>query len=76
MRNPGYRFVVNGHTHHAMVRHFNRLTVVNAGTLRRYDDPGFMLLDFKYRQVEMLRFSRKHQIALERTTALSSGAVI
>lgn len=76
MRNPGYRFVFNGHTHHAMVRHINRLTVVNAGTLRRNDDPGFMLLDFKYRQVEMLRFGRKHQIALERTTALLSGAVI
>lgn len=46
-RNPAYRFIVNGHTHHAMVRHLTRLTVINACTLRRHDNPGFLLVDFE-----------------------------
>jgi predicted phosphodiesterase len=46
-RNPAYRFVVDGHTHHAMVRHLTRLTVINAGTLRSHDNPGFLLVGFE-----------------------------
>lgn len=69
-QNPAYRFVVNGHTHHAMVRHLTRLTVINAGTLRRHDTPGFLLADFENGQIQMLRFGRNHQITLEETTAL------
>ena len=76
MRSPRYRFVVNGHTHHAMVRHFSGLTVINAGTLRRHDDPGFLLVDFAHRQVQMLRFGSSHEITLHSTKALLSDAAV
>lgn len=41
-----YRHVVNGHTHHRMVRRFDELTVINAGTLFREHDPCFAEIDF------------------------------
>ena len=47
-----YRFIVNGHTHCRMVRHFEGLTVINVGTLRRYAGPGFGLIDFEASQVD------------------------
>lgn len=40
------RVVFNGHTHRAMVRQFQRLTIVNAGTLFREHKPGFVVVDF------------------------------
>ncbi len=67
IRNQKYRFVVNGHTHHAMVRHFTGLTVINAGTLRRHDNYGFLLLDFDQRQVQMLRFGKEREITVHST---------
>jgi len=42
-----YRFVVNGHTHCRMVRHFGDLTVINAGALRSYEGSGFAMIDFE-----------------------------
>jgi putative phosphoesterase len=47
IRSQQYRFVVNGHTHCRMVRHFGDLTVINVGTLRSYAGPGFALIDFE-----------------------------
>ena len=47
IRSRKYRFVVNGHTHCRMVRHFGDLTVINVGTLRSYAGPGFALIDFE-----------------------------
>ena len=41
-----YRFVINGHTHRRMVRTFDGLTIVNAGTLRADHQPGFLIVDF------------------------------
>jgi len=67
-----YRFVVNGHTHHPMVRHFGHSTLINAGTLRRRDTPGFLLLDFGQRQVEMLRFANG-EIVVESVVAMESN---
>lgn len=40
-------YMLAGHTHERMVRRFQGLVVVNAGTLRRDDDPGFVLVDFE-----------------------------
>ena len=41
-----FRFIVNGHTHDRMVRAFDALTLINAGTLRRDIRPGFAVADF------------------------------
>jgi putative phosphoesterase len=40
-----YRFVINGHTHYAMVRDFGNMTVINAGSLL-YENPCFLTIDF------------------------------
>lgn len=40
------RYMVGGHTHRRMIRRFGKLTVLNAGTLYRKDDPGAMIVDF------------------------------
>lgn len=41
-----YRFVINGHTHHRLVRSFGDLTLINAGTLYRKHSPCFCVADF------------------------------
>jgi predicted phosphodiesterase len=41
-----HRWIINGHSHRRMVRHFPRVTIINAGTLRRDHEPGFLDLDF------------------------------
>jgi predicted phosphodiesterase len=43
----GYRWILNGHSHRRMVRHFGRATVINAGTLLRSHEPCFLELDFE-----------------------------
>lgn len=40
-------FTVGGHTHQRMVRRFQGLVAINAGTLLRTHDPGFMVADFQ-----------------------------
>jgi len=67
MRDPRYRIVVNGHSHRPMVRHFSGLTIINAGTLRRDDSPGFLLLDFSTGAVDMLRWNGDGSIVSWRT---------
>ncbi len=47
----GDAIVVCGHSHRRMVRRFEELTVVNAGTLLREHDPCFAILDVKERTV-------------------------
>jgi putative phosphoesterase len=41
-----FQFVVNGHTHHRLVRSFGELTIINAGTLYRKHSPCFCIADF------------------------------
>ena len=43
---PQTDFMVNGHTHRAMVRRVRHLTIVNAGTLHRNDERRAAILDF------------------------------
>lgn len=42
-----YAFVVNGHTHHRLVKSFGEMTIINAGTLYRKHNPCFCVADFE-----------------------------
>jgi putative phosphoesterase len=52
IRSQQYRFVVNGHTHIRMIRHFGDLTIINVGTLLRYVGSGFAMIDFGSNDVQ------------------------
>lgn len=41
-----YRIIICGHSHYRMVRSYQSLTVINAGTLRRDHNPCFAAIDF------------------------------
>lgn len=51
-RDPSVAMVVNGHTHRPMVRHFEGLTIINAGTLLRHHDPGYLVADLETGRVD------------------------
>ncbi len=57
-----YRYIVNGHTHKPMVRRFGRVTIINAGTLRRDQSPGFLIVDFHRRVVRNFTFNNTFNI--------------
>jgi predicted phosphodiesterase len=42
---PGVQIVLNGHTHRRMVRHFQGVTIINAGSLVFSQEPGIVLID-------------------------------
>ncbi len=46
-RNGYYSFLLNGHSHYRMVRTVEQSTVINAGTIKREHEPGFLLMDFE-----------------------------
>lgn len=50
------RFMVCGHTHQRMVRSFEGLTVINAGTLHDHGPPGFVLVDVEVGEVRCWDF--------------------
>lgn len=50
-RTSSARFVLNGHSHHRMVRAVEDRCIINAGTLFRDHDPSFGLIDFEAMQV-------------------------
>lgn len=56
IREQKYKYVINGHTHSKMVRNFGKLTIINAGTLKRGDEPGFLLIDFVQQFVQFYKF--------------------
>lgn len=47
-----FRFVVAGHTHRFFVRRFPGFVWINAGTLKRDDDPCFVLVDLERGEVD------------------------
>lgn len=47
LHRPYFRWILNGHSHEPMVRHFGAVTMINAGTLKREHSPGFWELDFR-----------------------------
>jgi predicted phosphodiesterase len=57
-----YNFVVNGHTHRRMVRTFDNLTLINAGTIYRKHDPCFCIVDFETGYVQYFRISGEGKI--------------
>jgi putative phosphoesterase len=57
LRRGEHRFIVGGHTHRPMVRHFGAVAVLNPGTLLRGEQPGFMVLDFEGERVQLYRFT-------------------
>lgn len=52
MLDPSLGYMVAAHTHHRMVRVFQGLVVINAGTLHDDGPPGFIVADFGAGQVE------------------------
>lgn len=52
MLRPDLSFTVGGHTHRRMVRRFQGLVAVNAGTLLRGHEPGFVVIDFHAARVQ------------------------
>jgi putative phosphoesterase len=44
---PEYRFILNGHTHQAMIRRIRDVTLINAGTLHRAFQPMCCIVDFE-----------------------------
>lgn len=61
-RDKTVQFIINGHTHHRMVRIFPRLTVINAGTLYREHSPSLTIVDFETRNAVFHFFDGPHQI--------------
>lgn len=65
-----YDYVINGHTHHRMTRVIDGLTIINAGTLHRDHDPGFLLIDFGERRVQWFDFDPEGNIQVGTVEAL------
>ena len=64
----GHRVMVNGHTHERCVMRIGPLTVVNAGSLKHPDDPGFVVLDFVANRLEWHSIvGEETRVAEERT---------
>ncbi|MDB5390424.1 MAG: metallophosphoesterase [Planctomycetaceae bacterium] len=57
-----YRFVINGHTHHHMVRTFDDMTIINAGTLRRDHQPCLTIIDFSQAKVNFFKIRNLTEI--------------
>jgi putative phosphoesterase len=49
-----YQFILNGHTHYRMMRNFDGLTVINAGSLL-YEEAGYQTMDFNERKIQVYR---------------------
>ena len=52
MIDPDLKFMLGGHTHQIMVRAFEGLTVVNAGTIHQEFDAQYCVVDFEQLSVE------------------------
>jgi len=50
-----FRFVLNGHTHRAMLRTLGPLSIINAGTLLRDNERSFTYVDFERGELERFR---------------------
>jgi len=66
VRSPDIDIVVAGHTHRRMVRHFDGLVVINAGTLLRHIEPGFAVLDLDEKGVVFYGFEAIGVVEVER----------
>lgn len=57
-----HRFVLNGHTHRAMLRTFGPLSIINGGTLLRDTERAFTFVDFE--RGELLRYRHAANVPL------------
>lgn len=64
------KWIIGGHTHRRMVRRFDHLTVLNAGTLSRAHQPCVMIVDFAARFAEFHDLSGEHAITFASSVAL------
>jgi putative phosphoesterase len=55
---PDIDFMIGGHTHVAMVKKFDRLTMINPGTLYRVHSPGIAILDLARASVDFWKIIR------------------
>ncbi len=67
-----YRWMINGHSHRRMVRHFKSITIINAGTLRRDHDPGFAVADFESGRVDFWNLIDQCEVARAKSVALTA----
>jgi len=65
VRGARYRYVINGHTHWPMVRAFEQLTVINAGTLLGSQNPCCAVLDFEQRVARYFTVDEHGVVAAE-----------
>lgn len=70
VRAARYRLVVNGHSHRPMVRRFESLTIVNAGTLKRDEHPGIVVIDFEKKLVDFIPFDDAGRVDAARTQSV------
>lgn len=63
MMEKAYRFVANGHTHHRLVRSFDELTIINAGTLFHEHYPCFVIVDFGRGEAQYYDLGKGGQIS-------------
>ena len=64
------RWVINGHLHYRVIVNFERLTVLNAGTLKGEHRPGVSILDFDGGTATAFEFGARGVVASRR------GAVV
>lgn len=58
-----YKFVVNGHTHRRMVRKFENLTIINAGTLSAKHEPCIAIANFRTGFVQFYDFQKNSLVS-------------
>jgi predicted phosphodiesterase len=72
IRDGKYRYVINGHTNYKMVRHFGNLTIINAGTLKRGHEQGFLVINFVGQFVQFYKFLEDRAIAEAEKVSLTA----
>jgi putative phosphoesterase len=65
IKSKHYTFVANGHSHHAMVRTIEKLTIINAGTLARGARQICTVIDFQAGHVELFDIEGPHVVKAE-----------
>jgi putative phosphoesterase len=70
LRQDHFRYLIAGHTHEAMVRRLNRLTVINPGTLSREHRPTFVLLDLGQGSVQFYHFDERRAVVQGESVSL------
>ncbi|MAT42979.1 MAG: hypothetical protein CL609_11595 [Anaerolineaceae bacterium] len=51
-----YQFMINGHSHRRMIRKFNDLIVINAGTLLQAHEPTISILDINLEKIQFFDY--------------------